>query len=1043
MIARVIDFALRQRIAVLILAICVAIWGIYSVLHTPIDAIPDLSDTQVIIKTSYAGQSPQVVEDQVTYPISTALLAVPRATAVRGFSMFGESFVYVIFEDGVDPYWARSRILESLAQIEERLPEGAEPILGPNASSVGWVFEYALVDRTHQYSLDELRALQDFFLRYELQSVPGVAEVAAIGGAVKQFQVEVHPHRLAANNLTLEQVAEAIRNANAAGGGSVMEMGHTEYAVRFQAYLNRIEDFRNIPLGQSKEGLPLRLADVASVQTGPALRRGVAELNGEGEVTGGVVIMRYQENALRTLAAVKEKLTQLRAALPPGVELVVTYDRSGVITRAVATLRDKLLEETLAVTLACLVFLFHLRSSLVAVVTLPLGVLAAFIVLHAQGLSANIMSLGGIAIAIGTMVDGAIVMIENMHKHLERAGADVDYWQVARTASVEVGPAIFFSLLIIAVSFLPVFALTGQEAKLFGPLAATKTYAMAAAAGLSITLIPVLMAYVIRGRIRAENRHPVTLFFQNLYRPVLRYALTHRRQVMALGVACIFSMAWPLHRLGSEFMPPLDEGDILYMPTTLPGISLDEATHILQLTDRLIREMPEVEQVFGKAGRADTATDPAPLTMLETTIILKPRAQWPNGGTLEELIHRLDAHVRLPGLTNSWGYPIRTRIDMLSTGIRSTLGLKISGADFAGIENLARAIETILKPLPATRAVYAERAAGGHYIDIELDRVQAARYGVSAADLRNVLETAIGGREIATAIDGRQRFGINLRYQRNFRDSLEALAETRIATASGARVALGTLARIAVVDAAVEIKSENGRLVSYVFVDVGDRDIGGYVAAAQHALDRQLHATPGYTYTWSGQYQHYARAKQRLALIAPVTLAIVVALLMMYFRNVFKTSLILLCLPLALVGAVWYVYALGYHLSVAVAIGLIALAGIAIELGVVMLLYIDNAWNDRLANGAVATQASLYEAIEYGALARIRPKMMTISVILAGLIPLMLSDDTGADVMKRIAAPLVGGMLTAPLLSLVLVPVLFAEWQEWRMRRARSSHPKK
>ncbi|MDH4276311.1 MAG: CusA/CzcA family heavy metal efflux RND transporter, partial [Gammaproteobacteria bacterium] len=727
----------------------------------------------------------------------------------------------------------------------------------------------------------------------------------------------------------------AIREANAAGGGSVIEMGHTEYAVRYQAYLSRVEDFRNIPLGLNKEGLPLRLADVAAVQTGPALRRGVADLNGEGEVTGGVVIMRYQENALRTIAAVKEKLARVRGALPPGVELVVTYDRSGVISRAIATLRDKLLEESLAVALACLVFLFHLRSSLVAVVTLPLGILAAFIIMGTQGMSANIMSLGGIAIAIGTMVDGAIVMIENMHKHLERAQHPIDYWQIARTASIEVGPAIFFSLLIIAVSFLPVFALTGQEGKLFGPLAATKTYAMAVAAGLSITLIPVLMGYLIRGRIRKESDNPLTRFFQNLYRPLLRYSLAHRGQIILAATLCVLSLAWPLYKLGSEFMPPLDEGDILYMPTTLPGVSLDEATHILQLTDRLIRDMPEVEQVFGKAGRADTATDPAPLTMLETTILLKPRAQWPNGGTLADLIKRMDEHLRLPGLTNSWGYPIRTRIDMLATGIRSTLGIKISGADLQGIEKLATEIEAALKPLPATRTVFAERAAGGHYVDIELDRTQAARYGITAAAVREVLETAIGGREIATAIDGRQRFGINLRYQRNFRDSLEALAETRIATPSGARVAIGALARIAIVDAPVEIKSENGRLVSYVFIDIGDNDIGSYLDAAQHALAQHVHAAPGYTYAWSGQYLHYARAKQRLSIIAPFTLLIVIALLMVYFRNFVKTTLILLCLPLALVGAIWYVYALGYHLSVAVAIGLIALAGIAIELGVV------------------------------------------------------------------------------------------------------------
>ena len=1030
MIPRLILWSLHNRALVLVAALLIALWGVQAARNIPLDAIPDLSDVQVIVKTQYPGRAPQVVEDQVTYPLSTALLSVPGSTAVRGFSMFGESYAYVIFADGTDPYWARSRVLEALSQLAGRLPAGVSPTLGPDASGVGWVFEYALIDRTHQHGLDELRALQDFFLKYELQSLPGVAEVASVGGAVRQFQIEIDPNRLAAYNLNLDQVAQAIRAANAAGGGSVIEMGRSEYAIRFQNYLGNLDEFRRIPLSVNAQGVPVRLADVAHVQTGPELRRGVADLDGEGEVTGGIVVMRHGANALHTIEHVRARLAELKAALPAGVELIVTYDRSGLIERAVHTLREKLLEESLAVAAVCLLFLFHLRSSLVAVITLPLGILAAFIVMQAQGITANLMSLGGIAIAVGTMVDASVVMIENMHKHLERAGAERDYWRAASDAAVEVGPALFFSLLIIAVSFLPVFALSGQEGKLFAPLAYTKTYAMAAAAGLSVTLVPVLMGYFIRGRIRGEQHNPVNRFFQTLYRPALLFALRQRALVLLLAVALLASSAWPLSRLGSEFMPPLDEGDLLYMPTTVPGVSVDEALNMLQITDRLIRALPEVERVFGKAGRAETATDPAPLSMLETTVALKPKSAWPEGETLEQLIAKLDRQVRLPGLSSSWGFPIRTRIDMLATGIRSPLGVKISGPDLPGILHVAERVEAALKSVPGTRSAFAERAAGGHYIDVIIDRDLAARYGVSAADVQRQLQGAIGGENIDTVIAGRERFPINLRYQRVFRDSLDALAASRISTANGQHVPLGTVAKISVVDGPAEIKSENGRLLGYVFVDVAGRDLGSYIDAAKLAVAQTVTLEPGFSIAWSGQYQHMARAAQRLRSIVPFTVLLAVLLLLLYFRDVIKTALVLLSLPFALVGGVWLVYVLDYNLSVAAAVGFIALAGVAVEFGVVMLLYLDNAWEARRASGQSLDRDGLHAAIVQGALLRIRPKMMTVSVILAGLLPIMLSDLTGADVMKRIAAPLLGGMITAPLLSLLVVPVLYSLWKE-------------
>ncbi|CAH1386538.1 efflux RND transporter permease subunit [Candidatus Nitrotoga sp. M5] len=1029
MIASVITWSLRNRLLVLLLAALISAWGIYSLRHTALDAIPDLSDVQVIIKTTYPGQSPQAVEDQVTYPLTTALLSVPGSTAVRGFSMFGESFVYIIFKDGTDPYWARTRVLEYLSQMAGKLPPGVTPLLGPDASGVGWIFEYALTDRQHRHDPDQLRALQDFFLKYELQSLPGVAEVASVGGMVRQYQIEVNPTRLAAYKLTLDQVAQSVRDNNLTGGGSVVEMGRAEYMIRARGYLKTLDDFRQIPLGTDGQGIPIRLQDVAHIQTGPAVRRGVADLDGEGEVVGGIVVMRYGNNALETIKRVKTRLQELKAGLPQGVELVVTYDRSGLINRAVSTLREKLIEESLAVALVCLLFLFHLRSSLVAVVTLPVGILAAFIIMKQQGISANIMSLGGIAIAIGAMVDAAIVMIENMHKHLERAGAKPDYWQVVKASSLEVGPALFFSLLVITVSFLPVLTLDGQEGKLFAPLAYTKTYAMAASAFLAITLTPVLMGYFIRGRIRPEQRNPLNRILQTLYRPVLLAALSKRKLTIFATLLLLATVAWPLSKLGSEFMPPLYEGDLLYMPTTLPGLSVDEAANILQITDRLILALPEVERVFGKAGRADTATDPAPLSMLETTILLKPRDQWPAGETIEQLIQKLDEQVRLPGLTNSWGYPIRTRIDMLSTGIKTPLGIKVTGPDLAGITDVAQQIAAAIKSVPGTRTVFADRSTGGRYLDIDINRTQAARYGVTVADVQRLVQGAIGGENIGTVIDGRERFQINLRYPRAMRDSLPALAASRIILPSGEQVPLGELAHLHFNEGASEIKSENARLTAYVYIDIAERDLGGYVSEAKRTLEKSVTLPPGYAIAWSGQYVNLQHAKERMQWVIPLTLILVILLLYMHFRHFGKVLLVLLCLPFSLIGGFWLVYALGYNLSVAVAVGFIALAGVATEFGVVMLLYLDNAIEDLRRAGRLNNRRDLHHAIIQGALLRIRPKMMTVSVIVVGLLPVMFSQGAGSEVMKRIAAPLVGGMLTAPLLSLIVIPVLYSWWQ--------------
>ena len=1036
MISRIIEWSLNNRFLVLLASLVLAVWGGLATHGMALDAIPDLSDVQVIIKTTYPGQSPQTVEDQVTYPLTSALLAVPGSTAVRGVSMYGESFIYVIFKAGTDPYWARSRVLEYLAEAQSKLPDGVRPTLGPDASGVGWVFQYALVDRDNRYDLDRLRAVQDFFLKYELQSVPGVAEVASVGGEMRQFQIEVDPSRLALHGLNVRQVEEAVRASNGEAGGAVLEMGHAEYMVRMRGYLKSLADFATIPLGADSSGVPVRLGDVAHIQTGPEARRGVTDLDGAGEVAGGIVIMRHGNNALETIRKVKARLDELKRGLPPGVELLVTYDRSGLIKGAIDTLSRKLIEESLLVALVCLVFLFHLRSALVAVVTLPLGILAALIVMNEQGVSANIMSLGGIAIAIGAMVDAAVVMIENMHKHLERAGNAPDYWEVARSSAIEVGPALFFSLLVITVSFLPVLTLSGQEGKLFTPLAYTKTYAMAASAALAVTLTPVLMGYLIRGRITRENRNPANRALQSVYRPLLMLALRHPRGTVLAALLALASIAWPASKLGSEFMPPLYEGDLLYMPTTLPGLSIDEAAHILQITDRLIAGMPEVQRVFGKAGRADTATDPAPLSMLETTILLKPRAQWPPGETIEDVIHKLDTTVRLPGLTNAWGYPIRTRIEMLSTGIRTPVGARITGPDLEGIVEVARAVKAAVRSVPGTRSAFAERATHGHYIDIELDRAQAARYGIRFADVANLVQVAIGGENITTVVDGRERFAVNLRYPRGYRDSLDALAASRVPTASGANVPLGEIAHLRIVDGPAEIESENGRLTGYVFVDLGRSDLGGYVDAAKAAVDRAVRLPPGYAIEWTGQYAHLQHARARLMWVVPLTLLLVFVLLYLHFRNAAKVALVLGCLPLSLVGGFWMIYALGYQNSVAVMVGFIALAGVAAEFGIVMLLYLDNTIAQFRRSGRLKTRDDLHQAIVEGALLRIRPKIMTVLVIVFGLLPILFSQAIGADVMKRIAAPLVGGMVSAAFLSLILIPVVYAHWHGKRLALA-------
>jgi len=1043
MIAALIRWSIGNRFLVLIATLFLVAAGAWSVARTPLDALPDLSDTQVIIRTPFPGKAPQVVEDLVTYPLTTTMLSVPGAKTVRGYSFFGDSFVYVLFDDKTDPYWARSRVVESLNQVQSKLPAGANAALGPDATGVGWVYEYALIDRTGTHDLGQLRGLNDWFLKFELKTVPDVAEVASIGGMVRQYQVLLDPDRMRALGITQSTVVDALQKANQASGGSVVEFAEAEYMVRSRGFLRTLDDFRTIPLATSG-ATPVLLRDVATVQVGPEMRRGIAELDGEGEVAGGVVVMRSGKNARATIAAVKARLEALKPSLPPGVEIVPTYDRSLLIDRAVENLRTKLIEEFIVVALVCAVFLFHLRSALVAVVALPVGVLAAFIVMHWQGVNANIMSLGGIAIAIGAMVDGAIVMVENVHKHIEafetaqgRPPTTAERWRLVGDASVEVGPALFFSLLVITLSFVPVFSLEAQEGRLFAPLAFTKTYAMAAAAGLSVTLIPVLMGYLIRGRIPHEAANPVNRFLMAVYRPALEWVLRFPKATLLVAALLLALTAVPLMRLGGEFMPPLDEGDLLYMPSALPGLSVSKAAELLQQTDRLIRTVPEVARVFGKAGRADTATDPAPLEMFETTVQFKPRDQWRAGMTPDKLIEALDHAVQVPGLSNVWVPPIRNRIDMLATGIKSPVGIKVAGPDLATIDALSTQIEAAVKPVPGVSSALAERPTGGRYIDVDVDRLAAARHGLSVADVQAVVSTAIGGDNVGELIAGRERYPINLRYPREIRDSLERLRQLPFVTDKGAQLLLGDVAKIGIADGPPMLRSENARLSGWVYVDVRGRDLRSVVHAMQAAVDQAVKLPAGYAVSWSGQFEYLERATERLTLVIPLTLAVIFVLLYLLFRSFADAALVMAAVPFSLIGGFWLIWALGHSISVATAVGFIALAGVAAEFGVVMLVYLKNALARRLEAGEPMNDDTLRAAIREGAVLRVRPKAMTVAVVMAGLLPILWGHGTGSEVMTRIAAPMVGGMVSAPLLSMLVVP---AAWYLLH-RRAASSSP--
>ncbi|WP_262034054.1 efflux RND transporter permease subunit [Serratia liquefaciens] len=1032
MIAFVIRWSLRNRLLVLLASVLLAGWGIWALQKAPLDALPDLSDVQVIVRATYPGKAPQVIEDQVTYPLTTTLLSVPGAKTVRGFSMFGDAYVYVLFEDGTDLYWARSRVLEALSQVQSSLPPQVKVALGPDATGVGWVYEYALVDKSGKHSLADLRALQDWTLKFELKTVPNVAEVASVGGMVRQYQVVLDPPSLRALNITHQQVVSAIQDANQEGGGALLEMGEAEYMVRTSGYLKKLSDFANVVI-TVRDGVPILLSQVATLREGPEIRRGVAELNGEGEVAGGIVVMRYGKNALETINALKVKLQEVQQTLPPGVEIVTVYDRSQLIEHAIETLSHKLLEEFIVVALVCTLFLFHFRSALVAMITLPLGILGAFVVMHYQGVNANIMSLGGIAIAIGAMVDAAIVMIENMHKVLEQwrqrhpgqQPTSTDYWRISEQAAVEVGPALFCSLLIITLSFIPVFTLQAQEGRMFSPLAYTKTYAMAVAAGLGITLVPVLMGYFIRGRIPDEHANPINRWLIRLYQPVLASVLA--RPKTTLGISCLLLLltAYPLSRLGSEFMPQLDEGDLLYMPSSLPGMSAREASRLLQLTDRLIKTVPEVATVFGKAGRAESATDPAPLTMLETTIRFKPRDQWRPGMTMDKLVAELDAVVKVPGIANVWVPPIRNRLDMLATGIKSPVGIKVNGNNMADIERISGQIEQVVKQVPGVTSALAERITGGRYVDIDIDRQRAARYGVSVKELQSMVATLVGGENIGETVEGRARYPINVRYPREVRDSVQQLQALPVLTASGGQVPLSMLADIRISEGPPMLKSENARLSNWIYVDLRGRDLKSAVEEMQQAVAQQVKLPAGVSLSWSGQFEYLERASAQLKIVLPVTLAIIFVLLFVTFSSVRDALLIMATLPFALIGGVWLLYLLNYNLSVAGAVGFIALAGVAAEFGVIMVLYLNHALEKHRQPGQPLTQKQLMDAIIEGAVLRVRPKVMTVATIMAGLLPIMWGNGAGSEVMRRIAAPMIGGMLSAPLLSMLVVPVIY------------------
>lgn len=1034
MITSIIRWSVENRFFVLLATVIIVVSGLYSIKNTPVDALPDLSDVQVIIKTSFPGQAPQVVQDQVTYPLTTTMLSVPGAVTVRGFSFFGDSYVYVIFDEDTDIYWARSRVLEYLSQVSPTLPVSAKSELGPDATGVGWVYLYALVDRTGQHDLSELRSLQDWFLKFELQTVPGVSEVSTLGGMVKQYQVRVDPERLRAFDIPLAMIQSAIVHGNQEIGASVVEMAEAEYMVRASGYLKSVEDIGNIPLGVNQNGTPVLLEDVADIGIGPQMRRGIAELNGEGEVVGGIVVMRFGENAQHTIDGVKAKLEQLKASLPDGVEVVTVYDRSGLIERAVSNLGYKLLEEFGVVALVCVVFLFHFRSSLVVMLSLPVGMLAAFTLMYFQGLNANIMSLGGIAIAIGAMIDGSIVMIENMHKHIERTPLTPENrWKIVADSASEVGPALFFSLLIITVSFVPVFTLEAQEGRMFSPLAFTKTYAMGASAVLAITLVPVLMGYFVRGKVLAEHRNPVSRFLTTAYLPVLRKVLHIPKTTLVLALLVLVMGLWPLKHIGSEFIPPLDEGDLMYMPTTYPGISVGKARQLLQQTDKLIATVPEVKSVFGKVGRAETATDSAPLTMIETFIQLKPKSEWREGVTSESLKQELDALVKFPGLTNAWVMPIKTRIDMLATGIKTPVGIKIAGPELNGIQELGKRLEKILKEVPGTASVYSERVVGGRYIKVDIQRQKAARYGLNIDDVQQVIATAIGGINVTRTVEGLERYPVSLRYPQDYRNSPERLSTLPIVTARGQRISLGDVANIFVEEGPPGIKSENARLNGWSLIDIDGVDVGTYVRTAQQAVTTQLDIPAGYSIHWSGQYEYMMRAKEKLLLVVPLTLFIILLLLYINFRNLVEVGIIVGTLPLALVGSVWLLYWQGYNFSVAVGVGFIALAGVAVEIGVIMLVYLNYAYRELLKtcadSGTVLTREMVRQAIEEGAGLRARPVIMTAAAVIAGLLPILYGTGTGSEVMSRIAAPMVGGMVSAVLLALLVVPTLYYLWR--------------
>ncbi|MFC5698566.1 efflux RND transporter permease subunit [Pseudomonas sp. GCM10022186] len=1042
MIAKLIRWSVANRLLVLLATLFAVAWGIWSLRDTPIDALPDLSDVQVIIRTSYPGQAPQIVENQVTYPLATTMLSVPGAKTVRGFSFFGDSFVHVLFEDGTDLYWARSQVLEYLNQVQGRLPAAARPALGPDATGVGWIFQYALVDRSGTHDLAQLRALQDWFLKFELKTLPNVAEVASVGGMVRQYQIQLDPTRLAGLGITQAEVVEAIGRSNQETGGAVLELGEAEFMVRASGYLKTLADFRAVPLKLTPAGTPVTLGDVATIQLGPEMRRGIAELDGEGEAVGGVVILRTGKNARDTIEAVKARLEELRKSLPEGVEIVTTYDRSQLIERAVRNLGQKLIEEFIVVALVCAAFLWHLRSSMVAIVSLPVGVLIAFAVMRVQGINANIMSLGGIAIAIGAMVDAAVVMIENAHKRVEAWNAShpgetlrgEQHWRVMTEAAIEVGPALFFSLMIITLSFVPVFTLEAQEGRLFGPLAFTKTYAMAAAAGLAVTLVPVLMGYWIRGRLPAERNNPLNRALIHLYQPALDLVLRFPKATLLLALLAFLTALWPASRLGGEFLPPLDEGDLLYMPSALPGLSAQKASELLQQTDRLIRTVPEVASVFGKAGRAESATDPAPLEMFETTIAFKPKAQWRAGMTSEKLVEELDRVVRVPGLTNIWIPPIRNRIDMLATGIKSPIGVKVAGTSLADIDQATRAIERAARTVPGVSSALAERLTGGRYIDVDIDRQAAARYGMNIADVQAIVASAIGGENIGETVEGLARYPINLRYPREWRDSVEALRQLPIYTRLGGQITLGTVASIGIVDGPPMLKSENARPSGWVYIDVRGRDLASVVADLRRTVADSVRLSPGMSLSYSGQFEFLERANARLKLVVPATLAIIFVLLYLTFGRFDEALLIMATLPFALTGGVWLLYLMGFNLSVATGVGFIALAGVAAEFGVIMLLYLKNAWAQRQGSGQT-THDDLLGAIREGAVQRVRPKAMTVAVIIAGLLPILWSGGTGSEVMSRIAVPMVGGMITAPLLSLFVIPAAY-----WLMRRRGQRH---